>query len=340
MSASKCRSHLRRTRRSLLARAECSLGPLIDCQGLRESVETRLHALLLLLPAASDDILWSVWCWASPQISSYSREFFEVVAGGSGPGVDEQHLCFPQRIALHSDGLLLVADWHNDRLVAWKEGRGQLVAGPSANVHGFTYAVCVDPRGSILASTYSGVVRIDHLDSEISVSEVIGEEADLHDHCGLCVDADGAVLVADMMNHRILRCPQSGACQPLDVTLSDGETDSKLMMPSDVAVLKTGELLICDQGSGRILQRLDNQKTRVLVSDLNRPYAISIAGCYLCVAEFGADRVVFFTLDGQRSDLAPLPVSRPTGIAVDKCCNLYVTERDQHRVLKFRPAFV
>eukprot|EP00929_Paragymnodinium_shiwhaense_P065957 TRINITY_DN33046_c0_g1_i1.p1 TRINITY_DN33046_c0_g1~~TRINITY_DN33046_c0_g1_i1.p1 ORF type:complete len:343 (+),score=40.26 TRINITY_DN33046_c0_g1_i1:273-1301(+) len=340
---SKC-SELRRKHHCLLQRAAREAGVIGQQPAAARLIETRIYGLVLTLPAATDEIYLAIWCWMVPALTGYFGDP-EVVAGGEIDDEDQTpFLHCPQRLAVLPDDSVLVADWGEGRITRWRDGRGSIYAERASDGEGFTYALCYDPSsGSVFASTDSGVERLSDPDcfdqGELQRTTVLGRDAHLADHCGICVDASGNLFVADLMNNRVVQSVGPGAVEDVRLFSDQLHSSVRLAMPSDVATSAGNTLLICDQGSGRVLRRWPNGQTKVLISDRWRPYAICEVSGILCVAEFGADCVTFFDPVSGRVVQPALAIQRPTGLAVDSHLNLYVTERDKHRVLRFRPSF-
>lgn len=223
-------------------------------------------------------------------------------------------LCFPGRVLVRG-GHVWVADSGNSRVLHY--------ANPTAN----------KPSANVVLGQYDNFsCRVKNNDG--TCTEKFGAVAsarNLFNPIGLALAADGALYVADWMNHRVLRFD--------DPLTSDTEADAVigqadfagdqpdaggvafgLELPIDLFIDGAGSLYIADSGNHRVL-------------------------AYLDPAGGGSADVVFGQLGNFSTD-APnhgLPLFLtdadglwgPTGVAVDTECNLLVADTNNSRVLRF-----
>jgi sugar lactone lactonase YvrE len=142
-------------------------------------------------------------------------------------------------------------------------------------------------------------------------------QAELSQPDDLAVDLAGNIYIADVDNHRIRRIDASGAITTFAGTGVAGDsgdggpaTEAQLSLPRGVAVDTDGNVYIADEASSRI-RRVDQ------------------SGVITTVAGTGA---AGFSGDGGPATEAQL--SAPTGVSVDAPGNLFIADRDNHRVRK------
>lgn len=192
--------------------------------------------------------------------------------------------------------------------------------------------------------------------------EESGEE--LSPPSGLCLTAEGNILLTDDFNHRIqVYNPQF---KLIDSFGEKGKDKGQLQYPKGLAVDKEGNIFVADSWNHRV-QKFDPKGNALLSfgscgdgeGELNEPYDIHIdSSGVLVVVERYNHRIQFFDADGkslgwigQRGTtleenlanlyetpfnlLAPPLFEFPTSIAVDSIGNYFVTDSGNHRIRKF-----
>ncbi len=142
--------------------------------------------------------------------------------------------------------------------------------------------------------------------------------ARLNSPSGVAVDGDGNLYIADSSNNRIRKVDTDGDISTVagDGTAGfDGDgaaaASAQLNNPYGVAVDRDGNLYIADSSNNRI---------RMVDADTN--FISTVAG----------DGTAGFGGDGAAADMAQL--NSPNGVAVDWDGNLYIADRDNHRIRK------
>jgi sugar lactone lactonase YvrE len=143
----------------------------------------------------------------------------------------------------------------------------------------------------------------------------------------LAFDASGNLYVVDTDNHRIRRITGSGVISTIAGNGVDGyggdggqATATAIDSPNGLAVDATGNLYFADTRNG--LVREVSAATGVLST---------VAGTHSSAAGFAP-----FNGDGGPATAAGL--ARPSGLSIDAAGNLYIADRENHRVRKVSPS--
>jgi uncharacterized protein (TIGR03437 family) len=236
------------------------------------------------------------------------------LAGDGGPATNAQ-LYAPYGIAVDSSGNLYIADLGNRRIrLVTRDGLITTVASNFQSPRN----VAVDLAGNIYVSDFaaSRVVRISTSGQATTLAD-----ANIVDHpAGLAVDRGGTVYIGDTGNHAIWKW-QNGfvtkhavAQTPTGLALdgagklwiADPGEAAGTLLARDVAVASNGSLYTTD---GRLIRRI-------------------FAGTTSVIAGLG---------DRARGDGGPALEARlnnPSGLALDAQGNLFIADRDNHRVRK------
>lgn len=199
----------------------------------------------------------------------------------------------------------------------------------------------------------------------------------------IATDAAGNVYIADSNNHRIRRISTDGVittiagsgerpqtntrCEPTSPTGDGGQArEARLYNPSDMVVLKNGNLIIADQQNNRIRQVTPSGVITTVAgngthnlyapgvpatsSPLDWPGALAVDDSgTLYFAELHGNRVAKVGADGRLATVAgngfpgytgdnipatSAPLRKPAGIAVDAGGNVYIADTGNHRVRK------
>ncbi|HWT00324.1 MAG TPA: SMP-30/gluconolactonase/LRE family protein [Pyrinomonadaceae bacterium] len=209
-----------------------------------------------------------------------TNRVWRIAPDGAAAAVAE-NLNTPSAIALAPDGTIVVADTgsHTVKRVDAQSGQVKLVAG-AENVAGFAdgagtearfngpVGVAVGADGTIfVADTYNDRVRA--IDAEGRVRTVAGAgepgyrdaaagaDARFDTPCGVAVDLDGTLVVADTGNHRLRRVTIEGAVTTVAGTGEHGAEDGKpeaalFNEPTGVTIDAGGTVYVADAGGAAV----------------------------------------------------------------------------------------
>ncbi|MBI4404879.1 MAG: SMP-30/gluconolactonase/LRE family protein [Deltaproteobacteria bacterium] len=266
-------------------------------------------------------------------------------SGDGGPAASAK-LYYPSAVAIDSAGNLFIADTNNHRIrkVDGNSGNISTVAGNGTG----GYAGDNGPAVSARLNSPSGIAidsdgdlyiadtnnhRIRKVDSNGDISTVAGTGTAGYDEdgpdatsrklnrpVGVLLDSSDNLYIADSANNRIRMVDGSGIISTLAGNGSGGysgdgraATSAKLYNPVSIAMDPAGNFYIADMYNSRI--RMVDMK------DMNRKIS-TVAG------KNGSG----FSGDGDLATNAML--NSPSGISVDSSGNLYINDKNNHRIRK------
>ncbi len=206
---------------------------------------------------------------------------WQIAPGGATRTVAE-NLNAPSAIALAPDGTLVVADTgsHTIKRIEPQSGRMTIIAG-TENRAGFAdgsgtaaamfnapVGVTVSPDGTIfVADTYNDRIRAIDAGGQVRTiaggdepgyrDSATGREARFDTPCGIAVDLDGTLLVADTGNHRLRRVRVNGEVTTAAGTGAQGVSDgtpqtASFNEPTGIAVESDGTIYVTDAGGSAV----------------------------------------------------------------------------------------
>lgn len=192
-----------------------------------------------------------------------------------------ENLGAPSALALDAAGALIVADAgsHTIKRVEPANGRVTIIAGVE-NHSGFAdgsgtsalfngpVGVAVSPDGTVfVADTYNDRIRAIDKEGRVRTlaggaepgyrDALTGAEARFDTPCGIAVDMDGSLVVADTGNHRLRRVRLNGAVTTITGTGAPGVADGTLdeasfHEPTGVSIDTDGTIYVTDAGGSSV----------------------------------------------------------------------------------------
>jgi sugar lactone lactonase YvrE len=268
-------------------------------------------------------------------------------AGFSGDGgpATSAHLQNPEGVAVDSAGTLYVADYGNHRIrqvtrdgvITTMAGTGRPGyggdGGPATAAHlNRPCGVAVDDAGTLyITDDYNDRVRRVTPDGVISTVAGTGSSgysgdggdggpaiaAPLNHPVGVAVDGAGTLYITEWHHHRVRRVTPDGVITTVAGTGNSGysgdggpASSAHLNTPSGVAVDGAGTLYITDDFNHRIRQ-------------------VTRDGMITTVTGTGSAGH-----GGENGPAVAAQLNNTVGVAVDSARNLYISERDSHRIRK------
>ena len=266
--------------------------------------------------------------------------------GGDGGPATEAQLSGPYGMAVDGTGNLYIANLFN-HLVRKVETTGTITTVAGTGERGFggdggpateaqingPYDVAVDGTGNLYIVDGNNH-RIRKVDATGTITTVAGTgergfggdggpatEAQLRSPTGIAMDGAGNLYIADRINYRIRKVDLTGTISTIAGTGELGfggdggpATEAQLDFPTGVAVDGAGNLYIADNFNNRI-RKVDATGT-----------ISTIAG----TGERG--------FGGDGGPATEARITGPTGVTVDGAGNLYIADRDNHRIRVLVPA--
>ena len=213
---------------------------------------------------------------------------------------------------------------------------------------GFPWGVAVNQRGEVVVT-----------DCNVSVFSPSGEklrlfgkhgsgQGEFNDPCGVAVDGEGNILVADGNNHRIQKFTAEG--QFLAAVGTRGSGPLKFSYPTDIAYNSKNRMVyVVDYGNNRV-QVLNSDLTFSTTfgkngsgkGQFNSPWGIACDSTgKVYVADTQNHRIQVFTAEGKflmmfgRFGHGREELDTPFGVANDASDTVYVSERGNSRVSVF-----
>ena len=270
-------------------------------------------------------------------------------AGDGGPATAAQ-LNSPYGLALDRAGNLYIADLGNSRVrkVA-VDGTMSTVAGPAGFVS--PRNVALDSASNLFVSDFDThrVVRVnaDGSFTAVAGTGLAGYQGDgqaavlaqLNHPTALAFDRSDNLYIADSQNHAI-RLVSRGAIATL----------ARVATPTGLTVDISGALQVADPSGGQILRiPLSGQPTALAIPARDVASAadgslfatlgtvvkrIQLSGVLTTVAGGGNSAY------GDAGDARKARLNHPAGLAVDASGNVYLADRDNHRIRRVSPAGV
>jgi hypothetical protein len=242
---------------------------------------------------------------------------------GDGQAATNAELNYPSGIALDAKGDLFLADEDNDAI---REVKASGVITTLTNGPFLMFRVARDSSGNLFIAEQANQVLKLGSNGVMTVVAGTGQtgfsgdggtatNATLNDPCGVAVDANGNLYIADAGNNRIRAVNPNGiittvAGNGAAAYAGDGgvATNASLSQPAYVAVDAAGDLFIADGANGRIRE-------------------VNASGIITTVAGNGTNG---FSGDG--GDATQASLYYPNAVAVDAARNLFISDYVNQRI--------
>ncbi len=245
-------------------------------------------------------------------------------------------------IAIDDRGNLYLADFYNERIrkidtngiINTIAGNGRTgfsgdSSAATAASFNYPYGLALDQRGNIYIADYYNN-RIRKIDTGGMITTIVGmgsgayggdghaaSNASLNGPTGIAIDSSGNIYIADYLNSRVRKVDASGIITTIagNGTLGfsgDGgaATDANLQNPIDVAVDRSGNIYIADQGNYRVRK-------------------VNTSGLISTIAGNGTS-----SSTGDGGPATDAGVFSPYGLALDDSGNLYIAEYYRNHIRK------
>ena len=265
-------------------------------------------------------------------------------------------LAFPTSVAILSTGELIVADYGNDRLLAFRLSPDMRRAAAVAEIGGFDrpHGLLADPYDGLYV-TEPAVGSVSYLDLRAKSRRLLTE--DLVAPTGLALDSDESIVVADSGTEQLYRLINEG---PHAVTMGliagsgvagtqDGNAaDAELAQPTGLARTEVG-LVFCDAAASNVRLLTDSGKVATITGNgffdwglvdgpahkamLQRPSDLTVLDDgSIVIVDTGNNRLRRLT--GRRIRTLGLGgLNRPTGICRTDSGRLIVADTGNNRLV-------
>lgn len=196
----------------------------------------------------------------------------------------------------------------------------------------------------------------------VTVRTVAGEHhgnptSPLQSPCGVAVDENQTMYIADSNNHRIVAWRINAT---VGETLVDGNNGSyqfnRLYYPTDVLLdRETQSLFICDDGNRRVMRQFldssnnatsdDNDTMQLIIDNIDCGGLAMDKNGFLYVSDYAKHEVRRYKKDGDmhgtrvagsnQSGHSLQELNEPSYLSVDDQANLYISDSGNHRVVKW-----
>ena len=322
--------------------------------------------------AASRDVIVELGLEGSAKISDdYTLDFagkgeFTVVAGGKGDGGERNKVGSPWGVSVLANGTVFVSSQNNAKVTRWAPGdtTGTIVAGDDwtqgqNNLIRNPMGIFVDKDETLYAISgfANNIVRYTKgslVGTIVAGSQSSGSEANKFSNpTGIFVDDAGTIFVADRNNDRIQKwAKNSSGAYTTGVTVAGGATynasteTAKLNNPGAVFVDKAGNVYAASNWNHAVQKWAPGATQPEIVAggnwwgsradQLANPEAIYVDDeGNVFVGEGGNGRVTKWAPGAKTGVVVASGINNLTAMSFDGKGNLYVVERNNHRVLRF-----
>jgi sugar lactone lactonase YvrE len=279
------------------------------------------------------------------------------VAGGNGSGHELNQFCNPHGLCVDDEQTIYIADYGNNRIMAWKNGAtsGQIVAGENANLCA-PLDVIIDKESDCLLICNWGQNQVVRWPRQNGTSgQTIISDIDCK---GLAMDNNGYLYVSDQNKHEVRRW-KMGDTSGIGTVVAGGNGQGngldQLDSPSYIFVDQDHSVYVSHYTTQSVRKWAEGAKEGIVVAggqgtgkDVTQFYGpsgmiVDQLGT-LYVADHNNRRIMRWPkgatqgtviVGGNGGGSEENELGYPRGLAFDRQGNLYVTDIINHRVQKF-----
>jgi sugar lactone lactonase YvrE len=288
------------------------------------------------------------------------------IAGGYGVGNELNQLFLPEDLIIDKDGTVFITDWCNNRIVEWKKNdkKGCVVIDGNENRNELERlfrpsGVVIDRESNSFLISDNGKRRVIRLSRENDITRV---ETILEDILcwGLTMDDEGSIYVTDIEKHEVRRYPRGEKMTTGTVVAGgngQGKRNNQLNTPLYVFVDSENAVYVSDSENHRVMKWVQGAKEGICVAggqdfgeDLTHLWSpsgiiVDKQGT-MYIADSQNHRVVRWVKDkeayegeliagGEGQGEKAYQFDEPKSLYIDKLGDLYVVDRNNHRVQRF-----
>ncbi|CAF1024196.1 unnamed protein product [Adineta steineri] len=283
-----------------------------------------------------------------------------IIAAGNGYGQELYQLKSPFGIFIDRKKSILIADFHNHRIVKWKYNgkKGKIIAG--GNRYGNQMDELRYPADVIVDQENHSIIIADRGNSRVIEwmnhnQQILIDDIDCH---GLAIDKHGYLYVSDWKNNEVRRWKMGEYNNKgIIVAGGNGKGDqlNQLDCPTFIFVDKDQAVYISDRDNNRVMKwRKDAKKGTIVaggnahgenLNQLYHPQGLIVDHLgQIYVAEWGNDRVVRWCEGKKEGEIVvggngrgnhSNQLNHPSGLSFDAEGNLYVADEWNNRIAKF-----
>ncbi|CAF3561720.1 unnamed protein product [Rotaria socialis] len=286
------------------------------------------------------------------------------IAGGNGQRGATNRLFYPCGLFVDDDQTVVIADTSNNRIMQWKNGdttNGQVVAGGKGYGNGLHQLnnptdVLIDKETDSLIICDRQNVRVVRWSrrSGTTQGEILIDNISCY---GVAMDEQRYLYVSDYRKNEVRRY-QLGEKNGTLVAGGNGEGNglNQLNVPRYLFVDRDHSVYVSDWNNHRVMKWVEGAKEGIVVAgrqgyesaltQLSHPNGLFVDTFgTLYVADQGNHRVMRWTQGGKKQGTVIVGGNGwgagkdqfiyPDGLSFDRHGNLYVADRDNHRVQRF-----
>ncbi|CAF0895976.1 unnamed protein product [Adineta steineri] len=171
----------------------------------------------------------------------------------------------------------------------------------------------------------------------------------LHNPCGMFIDNDKSIYIADFGNHRIVKWKlDSNTGQIIAGGNGQGNQNNQFSRPTDIIFdKKNNSFIISDQGNKRVIRYSDQNQTnqQILISNSDCSHLTIDKDGFIYIADIYNHEVRRWKQGDKKGELVAggnyqgnqlNQLNGPTYMFIDEDYSLYISDQMNHRVMKWK----